>query len=108
MHAGTSGNTYGNGSSPTNQYDYYKLVYSIVESSIDTGSNIRGVAFWRWDAINTGDLATLSSLDAALTLSKPQNNLKHARGAVGDAQLSPRRPAAVGAVKAYTYSTKPC
>ena len=71
VHAATSGNTYGNGSSPTNQLDYYKLVYSIVETSIDSGTNIRGVAFWRWDAINTGDLATLSSLDAALTLSEP-------------------------------------
>ena len=79
MHAATSGNTYGNGSSPTNQFDYYKLVYSIVESSIDTGSNLRGVAFWRWDAINAGDLASLSSLDAALTLSMPHAMQMHAR-----------------------------
>ena len=57
------------GSTPENQLDYYKLVYSLVETSIDNNGALKGVAFWRWDAINDGALEELSSLDAALTLS---------------------------------------
>lgn len=61
----TSGTFYGNGSSVELQEQVYKLVYSYVESSIDNDGAIKGVAFWRWNAISTGDL---SAQDAALSL----------------------------------------
>ena len=67
--AATSGNTYGVGTTPADQSAYYKLVYSYTESSIDSGDVLKGVAFWRWDAIDTG--STLSALDSALSLSAP-------------------------------------
>ena len=70
LHAATNGNTYGEGTTPADQSAYYKLVYSYTESSIDTGDVLKGVAFWRWDAIDTG--SSLSALDAALSLSKPR------------------------------------
>ena len=69
LRAATSGNTYGEGTTPADQTAYYKLVYSYTESSIDTGDVLKGVAFWRWDAIDTG--SSLSALDAALSLSEP-------------------------------------
>ena len=49
--------------------EYYKLVYAIAESSINTNDAIKGIAFWRWDAVSTGTI--ISPLDEALTLSAP-------------------------------------
>lgn len=40
----------GQGQTAAQQMDYYKLVYSIVETSIDTTDVVKGIAFWRWSA----------------------------------------------------------
>ena len=52
------------------QLDYYKLTYSIVETSIDAASVIKGIAFWRWNALNT-PAAALASFDNAATIGEP-------------------------------------
>ena len=68
--AATNGNTYGNGTTPADQSAYYKLIYSYAESSIDNGGSLRGVSFWRWNAISGS--SNLDAQDNALTLSAPR------------------------------------
>lgn len=43
----------GQGQTAAQQLDYYKLVYSIVETSIDNADVIKGIAFWRWAAASS-------------------------------------------------------
>ncbi|MCJ1422622.1 hypothetical protein MMC29_000502 [Sticta canariensis] len=57
---------YGEGETEESQMQYYKLVYAITESSINVNGPIKGIAFWRWDAVSSGTI--LSPLDTALTL----------------------------------------
>jgi len=49
------------------QLAYYKMVYSVVESSIDTAGVIKGVAFWRW-AANTLPQSSLAAFDDYATI----------------------------------------
>ena len=58
----------GQGQTQQEQVDWYSLVYSIVENSIDTGYSIKGVAFWRWDAA-VSPTAALAPFDNAATIS---------------------------------------
>ena len=67
--AASNGQIYGEGQNEQSQEDYYKLVYSIAETSIATNQALKGIAFWRWDAVSSGTI--LSPLDEALTLSEP-------------------------------------
>ena len=67
--AATNGQVYGNGTTLDDQTDYYKLVYTYAESSIDNGGALKGVSFWRWNAIS--GQSDLDAQDAALTLSEP-------------------------------------
>jgi mannan endo-1,4-beta-mannosidase len=57
----------GQGQTAQQQVDYYKLVYSIVEASIDQGGVIKGIAFWRWAAAQSPD-TTLAAFDNAATI----------------------------------------
>ncbi|KAK9792495.1 hypothetical protein WJX73_008718 [Symbiochloris irregularis] len=40
---------------------FYKLIYSLVESSIDDGGPLKGILFWRWDQVMNVDLGTTGS-----------------------------------------------
>ena len=69
-------------------------IYSYAESSIDNGGSLKGVSFWRWNAIS--GVANLDAQDAALTLSEPCCHALHmhlrwpscAAQAHGQAQLT--------------------
>lgn len=67
--AATNNQIYGANETEESQMLYYKLVYAIAESSIAVNQALKGIAFWRWDAVTTGTI--LSPLDTALTLSAP-------------------------------------
>jgi mannan endo-1,4-beta-mannosidase len=58
----------GKGQTEKQQSDYYALTYSIVENSIDYNGAIKGIAFWRWNAVATAS-ANLASFDNAATIS---------------------------------------
>ena len=67
--AGTS-QTFGTDATPTNQASYYKQTYQYAQDSILNGGPLRGIAFWRWDGINSE--GSLSDTNNALTLSARQ------------------------------------
>ena len=52
MHAQAVGGTQGPGQTVQQQNDYYNLVYAITEASINANQALRGVLFWRWDAVD--------------------------------------------------------
>ncbi len=58
------------GQTQQDQIDYYKLVYSIVETSIDTADVVKGIAFWRWSAA-TAPTGGLGAFDNYATISEP-------------------------------------
>lgn len=58
----------GQGQTAAEQLDYYKLVYSIVETSIDSADVVKGIAFWRWGAA-TSPTNGLAPFDNAATIS---------------------------------------
>ena len=64
--AASNNQLYGAGQTELGQEQYYKLVYAIAEASINDGDVLRGIALWRWDAVDSG---SLSSKDEALNLS---------------------------------------
>ncbi|KAK9814964.1 hypothetical protein WJX73_003441 [Symbiochloris irregularis] len=67
----TDNNQYGVDATPLSQEQYYKIVYAIAEASMNDDpstpwtSSLKGIALWRWDAVDSGGL---SSKDEALTL----------------------------------------
>jgi len=58
----------GQGQTAQQQLEYYKLVYSIVETSINAADVVKGIAFWRWDAA-TSPTTGLAPFDNAATIS---------------------------------------
>ena len=61
----------GQGQTAAEQSDYYKLVYSIVETSINTADVVKGIAFWRWSAA-ASPTDGLAAFDNYATISKLQ------------------------------------
>ena len=59
----------GLGQTAAQQMDYYKLVYSIVETSIDSADVVKGVAFWRWSAA-ASPTTGLAAFDNYATISE--------------------------------------
>lgn len=59
----------GQGQTEQQQTDYYKQVYASVESSINSGGPIKGIAFWRW-AEAASPTTGLASFDTSATLRK--------------------------------------
>jgi mannan endo-1,4-beta-mannosidase len=57
----------GQGQTEQQQTDYYKQVYASVESSINSGGPIKGIAFWRW-AEAASPTTGLASFDTSATL----------------------------------------
>ena len=66
-----SDQTYGSDATPTNQAAYYQQTYQYATQSINSGGPLRGMAFWRWDGINSE--GTISQTDNSLTLSALQS-----------------------------------
>lgn len=60
--------TTGEGQTQQQQLDYYKLVYSIVETSFITGDIIKGIAFWRWSEAES-PANSLAPFDDAASIS---------------------------------------
>lgn len=54
--------------SMTEQQQAYLVAYSITVGSIKAGDPLRGIAFWRWDAIDPG--AQLTGFISQVTISK--------------------------------------
>ena len=70
----------GLGQTAAQQLDYYKLVYSIVETSIDSADVVKGIAFWRWSAASspTDGLAAFDNYATISELCLPSlNTLDH-------------------------------
>ena len=68
MSAGAEkGTTYGAGQTAQQQYDYYKMVYQYAQESIDIGTGLKGVLFWRWAGVDEN--ASLGGEDGAATIS---------------------------------------
>jgi hypothetical protein len=52
---------------PMAQYDYYKQTYDAAGQSINSGSGLKGIMFWRWAGIDPN--ATVEGFDEAATIS---------------------------------------
>ncbi|KAK9815119.1 hypothetical protein WJX73_008049 [Symbiochloris irregularis] len=57
------------GQSASQQLGYYQLAYAITEGSINSGDNLRGIAFWRWDNVDPQAVLTGFDQEATVTTS---------------------------------------
>ena len=101
-------------STPQAQLDWYRLIYDTVSSSIDKGTGLAGVMFWRWGGVDTGgDLGEFDRGSLITTESAVFRDVVSpfsARVAARDARTvvkGCRKEAAAGGVKATAKATAP-